>query len=161
MGDWKTESVSFDLKEGVKPYHGRPYPVPNIRKQTTIKEINRLCELGVMEFQPASEWVSPMFIIPKTDQTVHIISDFTEVNKRLVRKSFPIPQISRVLQELEGFTFATVLDLNMGYYNIELDPDTSKICTNIFPWGKYSYRRLLMGIAGCPDIFRQRCWNYW
>jgi hypothetical protein len=34
-----------------------------------------------------------------------------------------------VLQEIEGFSFATTLDLNMGYYTIRLDPDASKICT--------------------------------
>ena len=109
-----------------------------------------------MEFQPASEWASPSFIIPKSDQTVHMISDFREVNKRLVRKPFPIPKISTVLQELEGFTFATALDLNMGYYTIRLDPDASKICTIIFPWGKYSYLRLPMGIAGSPNIFQAK-----
>ena len=27
----------------------------------------------------------------------------------------------------------------MGYYTIRLDPDASKICTIILPWGKYSY----------------------
>jgi hypothetical protein len=59
-----------------------------------------------------------------------------------------------VLQEFEGFTFATALDLNMGYYAIRLDPDASKICTIIFPWGKYSYKQLPMGIAGFPDIFQ-------
>jgi hypothetical protein len=42
----------------------------------------------------------------------------------------------------------------MGYYTIRLDPDASKICTVIFPWGKYSYRRFPMGIAGFPDIFQ-------
>eukprot|EP00804_Cyclotella_cryptica_P002117 CCRYP_006534-RA/>CCRYP_006534-RA protein AED:0.59 eAED:0.48 QI:0/0/0/1/0/0/2/0/122 len=62
-------------------------------------------------------------------------------------KPFPLPKISTVLQELEGFTYATTLDLNMGYYTIRLDPDSSKICTLIFPWGKYSYLRLPMGIA--------------
>jgi hypothetical protein len=56
--------------------------------------------------------------------------------ERLVRKPFPLPKISTVLQELEGFTFATALDLNMGYYTIRLDPDASRICTIIFPWGK-------------------------
>ena len=71
-----------------------------------------------MEFQPASEWASLSFIIPKSDQTVRMISDLREVNKRLVRKPFPIPQISTVLQELEGLTFATALDLNIGYYTI-------------------------------------------
>ena len=42
----------------------------------------------------------------------------------------------------------------MGYDTIRLDPDASKICTIIFPWGKYSYKRLPMGIAGSPDIFQ-------
>ena len=92
----------------------------------------------------------------KKDQTVCVISDFRELNKRLVRKPFPIPKISTVLQEMEGFTFATALDLNMGYYTIRLDPDASKICTIIFPWGKYSYLRLPMGVAGSPDIFQSK-----
>ena len=60
------------------------------------------------------------------------------------------------MQELEGFTFATALDLNMGYYTIRLDPDASRICTIIFPWGKYSYNRLPMGVAGSPDIFQSK-----
>ena len=80
-----------------------------------------------------------------------MISDLREVNKRLVRKPFPIPKISTVLQELEGLTFAIALDLNTGYYTIRLEPDASKICTIIFPWGKYSYLRLPMGIAGSPE----------
>ena len=88
----------------------------------------------MLECQPASEWASPSFITPNKDIIVHFISDFREVNKQLVRKPFPKPKISTVLQEPEGFTFATALDLNMGYYTIQLDPDASKICTIIFPW---------------------------
>ena len=64
LGDWNTQPVSFELKEGTKSYHGRPFPVPKSHKETTMKELNRLCELGVLEFQPASEWASS-FIIPK------------------------------------------------------------------------------------------------
>jgi hypothetical protein len=59
-----------------------------------------------------------------------------------------------VLQEIEGFSFATALDLDMGYYTIRLDPDASKICAITFTWGKYSYKRLPMDIAGSPDIFQ-------
>ena len=65
LGNWKTEPVSFDLKEGAKPYHGRAFPVPKFHKETLMKELNRLCELGVLEWQPASEWASPSFIVPK------------------------------------------------------------------------------------------------
>jgi hypothetical protein len=154
LGDWKTKLVSFQLKEGVSPYHGRTFPVLENHKNTIVKEVERLCQLGVLERQPASEWALPSFIIPKKDKTVCFSSDFWEVNKRLVRKPFPIPQISTKLQEIKGFSYATALDLNMGYYTIRLDPDASKICIIIFPWGKYSYKRLPMGIAGPPDILR-------
>jgi hypothetical protein len=154
LGDWNTKLVSFQLKERVSPYHGRAFPVPKIYKDATMKEVERLCKLGVLERQHASEWALPSFIIPKKDKTVRFLSDFWEVNKRLVRKPFPIPKISTALQEIEEFSFATALDLNLGYYTIRLDSYASKICTIIFPWGKYSYKRLPMGIAGSPDIFQ-------
>jgi hypothetical protein len=103
------------LKEGVSSYHGQAFSVPKIHKDAIIKEVERLCKLGLLERQPASEWALPSFIIPKKDRTVCFLSNFWEVNERLVRIPFPIPKISMVLQELEGFTFATALDLNMGY----------------------------------------------
>ena len=81
LGDWNSEPVSFELKKGTKPYHGRPFPVPKSHKETTMKELNRLCELGVLEIQSASEWASPSFIIPKQDNTVCFICNFREVNK--------------------------------------------------------------------------------
>ena len=57
---------------------------------------------------------------------------------------------------MEGFTYATALDLNMGYYTIRLDPNGQKICTIIPPWGKYSYLRLPMGMSGSPIIFQEK-----
>jgi dihydroorotate dehydrogenase len=57
---------------------------------------------------------------------------------------------------MEGFTFASALALNMGYYCIKLeyDSDAQKLCTIVFPWGKYKYKRLPMGIKIAPDIFQ-------
>jgi hypothetical protein len=117
-----------------------------------MKEINRLVCIRVLKKQSSSEWASPSFIIPKKDMTVWTISDFRELNKRIVRRPFPIPKISTTLQELEGFTYATALDLNMGYYTIRLDPMAVEMYTIIFPFGKYSYLRLPMGSSA--DIFQ-------
>jgi hypothetical protein len=124
-----------------------------IHKATLMKEINHLVSIGVLKWQPLSKWASSSFIIPKKDYTVHTISDFRELKKQIVRKPYPIPKISTTLQELEGFTYATTLDLNMGYYTIRLDPTAAKMCTIIFPWGEYLYQRLPMGFAGSADIF--------
>ncbi len=133
LGDWKLPPVSFELKESAKPYHGRPYLIPKIHKATLMKEIDHVVLIGVLKWQPSSKWASPSFIIPKKDYTVHTISDFRELNTQIVRKPYPIPKISTTLQELEGFTYATALDLNMGYYTIRLDPTAAKMCTIIFP----------------------------
>jgi hypothetical protein len=61
---------------------------------------------------------------------------------------FPIPKISEsdMIRSMEGFTFASALELNMGYYHIKLDADAQKLCTIVFSWGKYKYKRLPMGI---------------
>jgi hypothetical protein len=154
LGDWKLLPVSFELKEGMKPYNGRPYPIPHKHKAVSMKEINRWCNIRVLEWQPSSRWASPIFIIPKKDSTVRSTSDLRELNKRIVRKPYPIPKISTILQDLEGFTYATFLDRNMGYYTIRLDQTAFKMCMIIFPWGKYSYKRLPMGFGGSDNIFQ-------
>ncbi len=42
LGDWKLLPVSIELKEGVKPFHGRPYPIPKVHKAILMKEIDQL-----------------------------------------------------------------------------------------------------------------------
>ena len=156
LGHWKDEPYNIELKPDVKPYHARPYPIPKAHEATLKLEVERLCKLNVLKKINRSEWGSPTFIIPKKDNTVRFISDFRELNKRIRRKPFPLPKIQDLLLKLEGFQFATSLDLNMGYYHIELSPDAKKLCTIVLPWGKYEYQRLPMGLCNSPDIFQEK-----
>ena len=91
----------------------------------------------------------------KKDQTIRFITDFRQLNSRIKRKPFPIPKIQDLLLRLEGFQWATSLDLNMGYYHIELTPYSKRLCTIVLPWGKYEYQRLPMGLCNSPDIFQE------
>ena len=61
-----------------------------------------------------------------------------------------------MLLKLEGFQYATSLDLNMGYYHIELSPHSKELCMIVLPWGKYKYQRLPMGLCNSPDIFQEK-----
>ncbi len=65
LGNWNLLLVSFELKEGMKPYHGRPYPIPHKHKAVLMKEIDWLCDIGVLVWQPSLQCASPTFIIPK------------------------------------------------------------------------------------------------
>ncbi len=53
LGDWNLLPVSFEVKEDMKPYHSRHYPIPHINKAVLMKEINRLCNIGVLTWQPS------------------------------------------------------------------------------------------------------------
>ena len=60
-----------------------------------------------------------------------------------------------MILKLEGFTYALSLDLNMGYYQIELSPGYKQICTIVLSWGKYYYQRLNIGVCKSPYIFQE------
>ena len=97
-----------------------------------------------------------MFTISKPDKSLCYLADLRELNKRIKRHPYPIPKIQDMLQKLEGFMYATSLDLNMGYYHLLLTPNASRLCTVVLPWGKYGHLRLPMGLCNSPDIFHKK-----
>jgi len=110
-------------------YHAKAFSIPKSREEALKKEIARLCQLGVNH----SEWAVPAFIIPKENGSIQFISDFRELNLRIKRKPYPIPKIGDLMLKLESFQHGTSLDLNLGYYYIELNPDSRKLCTIVLP----------------------------
>ena len=155
LGEFNMAPISLQLQDQTsKPVHARPYAVPRAVEQQLRKEIARLVDIGVLEEDYTSEWASPTFAIAKKNGTIRVVSDFRKLNSCLKRHPFPIPKIGDMIRSMEGFTYATALDLNMGYYHIKLDADAQKLCTIIFPWGKYKYKRLPMGIKIAPDVFQ-------
>jgi hypothetical protein len=157
LGTWKTEPIDLELKDpNIKPYHAKPYPVPFSQEKKLRAEIERMCQNGIVRKTNNSEWACPMFTISKPDGSLRSLADLRELNKVIKRKPFPLPKIQDMLQKLEGFWYATSLDLNMGYYHILLTPWSSKLCTIVLPWGKYEYLRLPMGLCNSPDIFQEK-----
>ena len=47
----------------------------------------------------------------------------------------------------------------MGYYHILLSDSSSDMCTIVTEFGKYIYRRLLMGVSCGPDIFQAKIYE--
>ena len=156
LGKWNTEPVHVEMKPDAKPSSSRYYPVPHINKETFRKELMRLVDIGVLTPVQESRYGTPVFIIPKKEGTVRFITDFRRVNKNVVRKPYPIPRIGETMQQLEGFQFATALDLNMGYYTIQLDAASKEITTIVTEFGKFQYNVLPMGLVVSADIFQAK-----
>lgn len=162
LGEWKMEPISIKLKKDAKPVHARAYTIPKIYENTVKNEIEQFLKRGILRKVNRSEWASPTFIVPKKlnvgqdTPTARVVVDFRRVNEMIVRYPYPVPKIQHLLMTLEGFTFATSLDLIQGYHQMPLDNEARKICTIVLPWGKYEYTRLPMGIKLAGDAFQQR-----
>ena len=92
LGTWKTKPVTLDLKPDAKPHYQHPYQIPRIHEETLKREVERLIQLGVLKKCNDSEWGSPAFIIPKSDQTVRFVTDFRRLNSQIKRKPHPLPK---------------------------------------------------------------------
>ena len=76
LGTWNTEPVDLELKDpNCKPCHAKPYPVPHAHEQLLKEEMDRLCNYGVVRKINSSEWASPVFTVPKSDNTLRSIGD--------------------------------------------------------------------------------------
>ena len=147
--------VDSESKEDAKSIYSRPCPVPNVHKEISKKEVERLVPLGFLEVANDWEWVAPSFAQPKPrSNRVRFLSGFSNINKQLKQK--PHEKINENLLQLEGFQYATSLDLNIGYYHIQLSENASNLCTIILPWGEYWYRCILMGFENSPDVFQPK-----
>jgi hypothetical protein len=117
-------------------------------------------DIGVLEEDYFFKWASipPSSAIPKKNGTIRVVTDFRKLNLLLKRHPFPIPKIGKadMIRSMEGFTFASALDLNMAYYYIKLDADADnqKLYTIVLSWGKYKYKLLPMGIKIVPNVFQ-------
>ena len=60
-------------------------------------------------------------------------------------------KIQDMLLKLGSFTYASSLDLNTGYYHIEI--------SHLLTWGKYDCQKLLLGVCNIPDIFQERIYE--
>jgi hypothetical protein len=93
-----------------------------------------LVDIEVLEEEYSSEWASyfASFSIPKNNGTIRVVTDFRKLNLLLKRHAFLIPKVEDMIRSLEGFTFVSALDLNMGYHHIKLD--AQKLCSMLFLW---------------------------
>jgi hypothetical protein len=117
LSDWKTKPVYFQSKgENMTPWPN--FPSTKNTQDTLIKEVERLCKLGVLKRQQVPKGVSPSFKVPNKNNTVCFLSNFWEVTRGWLGNPFQFSKISMVLHELKEFLYATSLHLKMGYYTI-------------------------------------------
>ncbi len=78
------------------------------------------------------------------------------LNKAIIRERPIIPTIDDVLADLNGCKVFSKIDLNQGYHQIPLHPDSRPLTTFSTHVGLFRYRRLNFGISFTAEIFQKK-----
>ena len=116
------------------------------------KKLDDLLTCGIIEEVPEgpTSWVSPLVVVPKPDGDVRICVDMRRANQAIVRERQPIPTVEEVLQDLNGGTVFSRVDLKWGFHQILL-VDESRHVTFVTRRGLYRYTRLMFGVTSAPE----------
>ena len=113
------------------------------------------CKIGSAKIEKWL-WMGSNYLWPTKEipNRVRIISEFWNLNRQLKRKIHPMPKIREMLSNLEGFQYATSMDLNLGYYHIHLSKEAGNVFIIILPRRKYKWKLLQIGVCNYPKIFQ-------
>lgn len=62
------------------------------------------------------DWCAGMVCVPKSNNSVRICVDLTQLNKSVRRENFPVPIIEQSLSRLAGAKWFSKLDSNSSFF---------------------------------------------
>ncbi|XP_076293044.1 uncharacterized protein LOC143215119 [Lasioglossum baleicum] len=105
---------------GHAPIKQAPRRVPVQRKDEVRQLIADMENQGVIE-KSVSSWMSPVVLVKKKDGSTRFCIDYRQLNNITKKDSYPLPRIDDTLDAIAGSSWFTVLDLQSGYWQIEMD----------------------------------------
>ena len=81
--------------------------------------------------------------------------DPRDLNKSIKREHYKIPTMQEIASEFAGKTVFSTLDLKDGYWQVQLDEESSLLCTFNTPFSRYRFTRMPFGIKSASEVFQK------
>ncbi len=156
-GRYKYEKVHLVLRADAVPKQFPPRKVPLALKERTRLGLEQMEKDGVIaRVNEPTEWCHAMTVAFKPNGVdLRICMDPRYLNQFLIRPIHPFPDIDEIFALIQGCKFLTKIDMRWGFWNLELDEESSFLCTFATEWGRYRYLRLPFGVSVGPEVFHR------
>ena len=146
--------LSIDTGDSAPICCKRRIPVAFSHRETVGKIIDSMESEGIIR-RSWSPWAMPLLVVRKKDGSVRLVIDYRPLNKVLKKDSYPLPKIEELLASLNGHKYFTTLDLNSGFYNIEVEESSKEKTAFTCFKGLYEFNRMPMGLSNSPALMQR------
>ncbi|XP_062610190.1 uncharacterized protein K02A2.6-like [Saccostrea cucullata] len=157
IGKLKDFQVKLHIDETVKPVAQPHRRIPFHRRKELEQELKKLEEMDIIEkVDGPTPWVSPILVAPKpkNPDQVRVCIDMRRANKAILRERHVMPTIDELVTDLNEAKIFSKLDLNKGYHQLELAPESRYITTFSSHVGLFRYKRLIFGVNSAAEVFQ-------
>lgn len=142
-----------------KPVASKTYRYPHIHKEEVNRQIDDMLKQNIIRHSK-SPWSAPLWVVPKKldssgNRKWRVVIDYRKLNDVTVGDSYPLPNISEILDQLGSSKYFTTLDLASGFHQIEMEE--SDKCKTAFctPKGHFEFNRMSFGLKNAPATFQR------
>ena len=148
----KCTPFRLDVVPGPAARH-KARPLGPFKAAQLRTHVVELCKMNVIEevFGTNPEFVSPIVMVDKLDNTWRVCLDLRKLNLRTMKTSFLMPHISELRECARGCTRFATFDLCKGYWQIEIEESLRHYFTFVVPGGKFQLKRMPMGACGASE----------
>ena len=153
LGHCKTLSHAINTGE-VKPIHQAPYPSAFKQRAIIQDQVDDMLKNGVIE-PSHSPWSSPVILVKKKDGSFRFCADYRKLNNITVKDVYPLPRIDDALSRLAQTQFYSIMDMQSGFWQIELAPEAEEKTAFITPDGLWQFKKMPFGLCNAPATFQR------
>ena len=124
--------VEIDITDK-SPFFIRPYHVKEEDKNILVKEMKRLCNLGILKESFAAYMSPDMLICWKVTKDKRVITDFRHLKMRIAKNNAAYPLLKHSFSVLGSsrWDFLSVLDLRDAFHSLWLFGKFNKILLDL------------------------------
>ena len=150
----RTSLVQHEIKlSNSKPFKERYRRIPPHQYEEVWKHLQEMLAIGAIR-KSTSPWASPVVLVHKKDRSLWFCIDLRKLNNQTIKDAQSLPRIEDSLDCLNWATIFTSLDLQSGYWQVEMTEDSKPLTAfTIGPLGFYKCVGMSFGLTNALAMF--------